>query len=256
MTVLLSILGIIGRVLLWIAAGILCLLALGVLLLCVPVYVRAEYGTELGLTVRYGLIPIRILPLRGRKERAAEETGQKKPARNKKQAKPPREKKARPPLKQTLAKYGIPEHLPDTLHELLLALLELGRLGNDIRRSLTICRLRIVLVCGGSDAAQAAIHYGQAWPLLTGLEQALGLVLRLKHFEGTPVLDYSAPEQIWRGEIVVRFFPVRITAAAVWRGLRIFGGYRRVKKLGQSGGTEQPVQQAEKGVTVHEQSGT
>lgn len=250
MTVLLGVLGVIGRVLLGVLAGVGCLLALVVLLLCVPVYVRVQYGPELGLTVRYGLIPIRLLPAREREKPEKES----KPARRKKKPAQLKEKKSKPPLRQTLAKYGIPEHLPETLHELLLALLELGRLGNDVRRSLTICRLEVEVVCGGSDAAQAAIHYGQAWPMLLGLEQALGQVVRLKRFEGAPVLDYSAPEQVWRGRIVVRFVPLRITAAAIRRGLRVFGGYRRVIKLGQSG--EQPAQQAEKGVTVHEQSGT
>lgn len=218
---MMAVLTTIGWVLLWILIGILGLLLLIVLLLCVPVYLRAQYDAQTRLWVRYGLISIPILPAKPKKTNKKK----KKPEKEKKQEKPPKK-----PLKETLAEYGIPDHLPETMAELLKMLTHTGRMLNGLRRSLYVSRLHVELVCGGADAAQAAINYGRAWPILVGIEQALRVVVRMRTFNGTPVLDYAAERQTLRGEAVLRVLPIRLAVIVIYRGLRVYGGYRTIKR--------------------------
>ncbi len=257
---MMGVLSVIGWVLLWILLGILGLLLLIVLLLCVPVWLIVDYGDETRMKLRYGLIPITLMP------RPEKEPKPDKKDKKKKEKKPKGHKKEKPPkpkksLPETLRSFGIPDHLPETMDELVKALVQVGRLGNGIRKSLTICRLEISVVCGGEDAAQAAINYGRAWPILSGVEQVLGRVLRLKKFRGQPLLDYTAGQQQWRGSAKLRVVPMRIVACAVHRGVRILLGYRRIRKYGRQDLKAYQQRSAsgvnqQKGVKVHEQSGT
>lgn len=252
---MMTVLTVIGWVLLWILIGIVGLLALIALLLCVPVHLLAEFGDSTRLRVRYG--PVRITLMPGTPKPKKEKKPKKKQTKKEKQSKKAdqsKEEKPKKALKETLADFGIPDHLPDTMAELVQMLIHVGRLGNGVRHSFTICYLRLTVVCGGSDAAEAAINYGRAWPMLLGVEQLLGKVLRMKEFAGAPVLDYHCDKQQWKGEADIQCVVIRIVAVAVYRALRIFGGYRRIRKIGKRGRNK--TRQSKKGVTVHEQSGT
>lgn len=234
----------------WALTGILILvaglLALVVLLLCIPVHLSADYHETVRLRLWYGFIPIRLLPRNKAKK------SEKKSEKKSKRSKEPAGNASSKSFKKRLSSYGGLTHLPETMPELFGALSECGRLLNGFRRRVTICRLQLELICGGTDAAQAAIHYGQAWPMLLAMEQALGAVLHLKQFEGTPVLDYSAPELRLQGRILLRVMPIRLVAIALWRALKILRHYSRIKNYGK---TEEPIQ-SKKGVSAHEQSGT
>ena len=59
---MMTVLSVLGWLLLGIVLLPFALLALIALLLCVPVWVCAEFDAETRLTVQYGFIPIRILP--------------------------------------------------------------------------------------------------------------------------------------------------------------------------------------------------
>ena len=222
------------RILLWLLAVLGGLLGLVVLLLCVPVHFLAEYGPRTRLRLRYGFVTVTLLP---GKEKPGKEKPKKKPA----------ESKPKTPLKVRLAELGIPERLPETMDELLLHMLtELVRLADGLRRSLTLHRLRLELRCGGADAAQAAINYGRAWPLLLGVEAALRRVVRLRRFEGVPVLDYAAGKQSFAGSADLSLLPIRAAAACAVHGLRILAGYLRLRKQNRA-----PARK--KGVTDNEQ---
>ena len=245
MSVLLTVLTVIGWIFLGITGLIAGVFALAALLLSVPVHLTADYSGEMRLKFWYGFIPIQILPSKPKKD--------KPPKKLKKEKRESAETKPKKSLHEILAPYGGLEHFPQTMPQLLEALLEVGKMLNSFRRAPTICYLRVVIVCGGSDAAQAAINYGRAWPILIGIETALRKSLRLKKFEGNAVLDYTAYQQIFQGAVKLRLWPIRLAGVAVFRGLRVLRRYLRIKKYGKQ---HQPVHQSEKGVTVHEQSST
>ncbi len=246
---MMMVLSVLGWILLWILIVIVGLLVLIALLLSVPVYLLADYGEETRLTVRYGLIPIHLLP-RKMKKKAKKEKKQKEKKPKPSDAEKPKVKKS---LQEILGPYGGLDHLPDTMPELLGALMEVGRMLNGFRGSLTVCYLRVVIICGGGDAARAAINYGRAWPILTAIESALGKVLRLKKFEGEAVLDYAAPAQKFQGAAVLRLTPIRLVGVATYRALKVLRRYFRIRKYGKP---YRQANQTKKGVNVHEQPGT
>ena len=169
----------------------------------------------------------------------------------------PAQPKPKKTLEQILGPYGGLDHLPETMPELLGVLLEVGRMLNGFRGSLTICYLRVVIVCGGDDAAQAAINYGRAWPILIAIEQALGKVLRLKKFEGDAVLDYGEPKQKFLGAATLRIVPMRLVAVAVFRALKMLRRYFRIRSYGKEyRKANKQMNKTKKGVTIHEQSGS
>ena len=227
---MMTVLSVVGWILLWILIVIFGLLALIVLLLSVPVWVMADYGDETRLTVRYGLIPIRILPSKPKDPAKQKEKKPKQPKPKPEKSDEPKPKKT---LEEILGPYGGLDHLPETMPELLGALLEVGKMLNGFRNSLTICYLRVVIVCGGDDAAQAAINYGRAWPILIAIEQALGKVLRLKKFEGDAQLDYAESKQKFLGTAKLRIVPMRLVGVAVHRALKMLRRYFRIRKYGK-----------------------
>lgn len=247
-----AVLSAVGWVLLWILIVLLGLLAVIVLLLCIPVHIMASYGDGMRLRIRYGVIPIQILPL---KRMRPEKSKEKPKKEKKKKATTPAKEKPKKALKETLAAYGIPHNLPDTMSELLKMLLQVGKMGNGLRRSLTICYLRVEMICGGADAAQAAINYGRAWPVLVSIERALGAVFRLRRYEAAPVLDYASDRQTLRGEVDLRIAPIRAAAVMTHRGVRILAGYLRIRRK-NGGKKSKQIKNQSKGVTTHEQSGS
>ncbi len=153
---------------LWIAAGILAVLAL---LACLPVAVELRFQKELFVTVR--LAGVKVFSIDPKK--------QKKPQKESKE-KPPKQEKDKPEkpkfFKELKDHYGFSGAV-SRLFELARAILLKFK---KLLRHLTFDKLELALAVAGDDAAETAIRYGQVcaavYPFLELLNTASNVTLK------------------------------------------------------------------------------
>ncbi len=144
---------------LWVALGIAAVLAA---LLALPVVCTGEYGGSLTLWLRYGPVKIRLCPPPEKKKK----NRKKRPLGRAPAAPPKPPGRKEPEWKALLRRLYRREGLPG-----LFALLEdacawAAAAGERLLRCLRLRELWIDVGTGGADAAEAALHYGQACAVL------------------------------------------------------------------------------------------
>ena len=141
----------------WIITGAVLLLFL--LILISPVVIAVDYGEELFVNVSYfGFTVFQIPRIKRKSPKKRKKTSRKKSGKDKAD-----KKKAK---KDAADKKDKKEKEKPTLDELLeLVRLALDSVGKPLRRILKrteFSHLNLNIVCGGDDAARAAINYGAA----------------------------------------------------------------------------------------------
>ena len=165
----------------------------------VRVGLRGEY-TVSGLKVwaRLGVLKLRLLPWR-----------KKKPAREKKPLPKPIQKETEKPK-------TLPGGALDYARELLPLALEAA---GQFRRKLQVDELRLRLVAGSSDPADAALHYGQAWAAVGALMPALDRLFVIKKRDICPILDYNREQMSVDAHLILTITIGRALALGLKAGL-------------------------------------
>ena len=184
---------------------VLVILAVLVLIGCIPVGVDARYGAAgVFLAAKLGPFRLQLLPQKPKKKK-------KKPAKQPPAVKPaekkPAEKKQNP-----LLSGGV-----DGLLQLLT--LALDTLG-DLRRKLRVNALMLhVTVPGGDDPAKAAMSYGRAWAAIGALTPALERLFVIKKRDIRPELDYNETKMKADAHLVTTITIGRSLALALRAGV-------------------------------------
>lgn len=157
---------------------LLVILAVLVLIGCIPVGVDARYGADgVFLAAKIGPFRLQLLPQKPKKKK-------KKPAKKQQPAAKPAGKKPAEKKKNPLLSGGA-----DGLMQLLT--LALDTLG-DLRRKLRVNELTLhVTVPCSDDPAKAAMNYGRAWAAIGALTPAMERLFVIKKRDIRPELDYN-----------------------------------------------------------------
>ena len=164
---------------------VLVILAVLVLIGCIPVGVDAAYGEGgMLLSAKIGFFRLQILPAKPTKPKKPKKPKQQKPAASPAPSAAPDTPAAEAAPQKKLA---LPGGLNGILRLVNLALSTLG----DLRRKLRVEELTLHVTFAGDDPADAALHYGQAWAAVGALMPALDRLFVIKKRDICPILDYN-----------------------------------------------------------------
>ena len=191
---------------------VLVILAVLVLIGCIPVGVDAAYG-EGGvlLSAKIGLFRLQILPAKPKKTKKPKKPKQQKPAASSAPSAAP-DAPAEPAAKKKLA---LPGGLNGILRLVNLALSTLG----DLRRKLRVEELTLHVTFAGDDPADAALHYGQAWAAVGALMPALDRLFVIKKRDIFPILDYNREQMSVDAHLILTITIGRALALGLKAGL-------------------------------------
>lgn len=189
---------------------VLVILAVLVLIGCIPVGVDAAYGEgSVLLSAKIGFFRLQILPAKPKKPK---KTKQEKPAVSPAPSAAPDAPTAETAPKKKLA-------LPGGLNGILrLANLALSTLG-DLRRKLRVEELTLHVTFAGDDPADAALHYGQAWAAVGALMPALDRLFVIKKRDICPILDYNREQMSVDAHLILTITIGRALALGLKAGL-------------------------------------
>ena len=191
---------------------VLVILAVLVLIGCIPVGVDAAYG-EGGVlfSAKIGFFRLQILPAKPQKPKKPKKPKQQKPAASSAPSAAP-DAPAEPAAKKKLA---LPGGLNDILRLVNLALSTLG----DLRRKLRVEELTLHVTFAGDDPADAALHYGQAWAAVGALMPALDRLFVIKKRDICPILDYNREQMSVDAHLILTITIGRALALGLKAGL-------------------------------------
>lgn len=191
---------------------VLVILAVLVLIGCIPVGVDAAYG-EGGvlLSAKIGFFRLQILPAKPKKPKKPKKLKQQKPAASSAPSAAP-DAPAEPAAKKKLA---LPGGLNGILRLVNLALSTLG----DLRRKLRVEELTLHVTFAGDDPADAALHYGQAWAAVGALMPALDRLFVIKKRDICPILDYNREQMSVDAHLILTISIGRALALGLKAGL-------------------------------------
>lgn len=191
---------------------VLVILAVLVLIGCIPVGVDAAYG-EGGvlLSAKIGFFRLQILPAKPQKPKKPKKPKQQKPAASSAPSAAP-DAPAEPAAKKKLA---LPGGLNGILRLVNLALSTLG----DLRRKLRVEELTLHVTFAGDDPADAALHYGQAWAAVGALMPALDRLFVIKKRDICPILDYNREQMSVDAHLILTITIGRALALGLKAGL-------------------------------------
>ncbi len=182
----------------WIIAGIIFIIIL--VLLLGKVQVIADYSEDFILKIKYMFFPVLTLPST-------------KPKKEKKPKKPkePKEEKAEDE-KEKKPKKKISLTLDDILALVKMALNSIGKPLRKILKRVEISHLSLDIVCGGEDAAKAAITYGAVNMAIGNLLGWFDTIFTLKPVDKLEVnVDFESEETT-----ADAYVEVKLTVAAVF----------------------------------------
>ena len=187
---------------------LLVILAVLVLIGCIPVGVDARYSADgVFLTAKLGPFRLQLLPQKPKKKPKKRKPQQKQPEKTPAKA-GPQEKKPNPLLSGGM----------DGLMQLLdLAFDTLG----DLRRKLRVNELALyVLIGGADDPAKAAMGYGRAWAAIGAITPSLERLFVIKKRDIRPALDYTISNTQIDAHLVTTITIGRSLALALRAGIR------------------------------------
>lgn len=187
---------------------LLVILAVLVLIGCIPVGVDARYNADgVFLAAKLGPFRLQLLPQKPKKKPKKRKQQQKQPEKAPASSEP-QEKKSNP-----LISGGV-----DGMLQLLdLAFDTLG----DLRRKLRVNELTLhVLIGGAEDPAKAAMGYGRAWAAIGAITPSLERLFVIKKRDIRPALDYTISNTQVDAHLVTTITIGRSLALAVHAGIR------------------------------------
>ena len=187
---------------------LLVILAVLVLIGCIPVGVDARYNADgVFLAAKLGPFRLQLLPQKPKKKPKKRKQQQKQPEKASASSEP-QEKKSNP-----LLSGGV-----DGMLQLLdLAFDTLG----DLRRKLRVNELTLhVLIGGAEDPAKAAMGYGRAWAAIGAITPSLERLFVIKKRDIRPALDYTISNTQVDAHLVTTITIGRSLALAVHAGIR------------------------------------
>lgn len=187
---------------------LLVILAVLVLIGCIPVGVDARYNADgVFLAAKLGPFRLQLLPQKPKKKPKKRKQQQKQPEKEPASSEP-QEKKSNP-----LLSGGV-----DGMLQLLdLAFDTLG----DLRRKLRVNELTLhVLIGGAEDPAKAAMGYGRAWAAIGAITPSLERLFVIKKRDIRPALDYTISNTQVDAHLVTTITIGRSLALAVHAGIR------------------------------------
>ena len=192
---------------------VLVILAVLVLIGCIPVGVDAAYG-EGGvlLSAKIGFFRLQILPAKPQKPKKPKKPKQQKPAASPAPSAAPDTPAAEAAPQKKLA---LPGGLNGILRLVNLALSTLG----DLRRKLRVEELTLHVTFAGDDPADAALHYGQAWAAVGALIPALDRLFVIKKRDICPILDYNREQMSVDAHLILTITIGRALALGLKAGL-------------------------------------
>ena len=207
---------------------VLVILAVLVLIGCIPVGVDAAYG-EGGvlLSAKIGFFRLQILPAKPKKPKKpkkAKKSKQQKPAASPAPSAAPDTPAAEAAPQKKLA---LPGGLNGILRLVNLALSTLG----DLRRKLRVEELTLHVCIGGSDdPAAAAMRYGRAWAAIGAITPALDRLFVIKKRDIQPALDYNETSMKVDARLITTITIGRSLALALHAGVRFLKILNQRKK--------------------------
>lgn len=193
---------------------VLVILAVLVLIGCIPVGVDAAYG-EGGvlLSAKISFFRLQILPAKPKKSKKPKKP---KKSRQQKQAAAPSAAPDAPAAEAApQKKLALPGGLRGILRLVNLALSTLG----DLRRKLRVEELTLHVTFAGDDPADAALHYGQAWAAVGALMPALDRLFVIKKRDIFPILDYNREQMSVDAHLILTITIGRALALGLKAGL-------------------------------------
>ena len=198
------------------------LLIFGVLFLigCIPVGVWLRYQDEtLTLKAKIGFLKLQLLP-----------KDEKQPKKAKKTKKP---KKEKPQNKKLEAKSGKKQPLlPKGVGTIFDLLRLLGDTLGNLRRKIRIEELRLHLIFGGDDPADAAMSYGRGWAIIGAMNPYLERLFVIKKRDIQPFLDYNTDKMKIDAQLTLTITIWRVLALALRAGV----GFLKIMNARKKGG--------------------
>ena len=196
----------------WAVYILLGLLALILVLLFMPVWVRVTYRGELCVRVRVLGIPLTVLPPPEKPDKPdkASEKKDKKPAEEKEKS-PSRGKELLSEISRSFREDGVQATL-----EYLQALAALaGRAAGRALRSITVDCLRMDMLIATGDAADTARRYGQVCGVLYPALAAVSGPVRIRRRRLRVEPNFLAEKSAVQLEIRLHIWVFRLVGAAI-----------------------------------------
>lgn len=191
----------------WLIAGGILLFIL--ILLSIPVVVWFDYGETLRLRVRYLFFTVYQIPAKPKKRRkkktkkkkkaakAAEQEADKPQAEQAEQTTAPAQKDEK---KRGKAKSKEKDPKKPTLSEIFelvkVAVESLSKPLKKLCRRINICDFDLHMICGGDDAAKAALNFGRMNLLVTNALGWLGSFFTLRRQQIDINVDFQSEETV------------------------------------------------------------
>lgn len=216
-----AVLAVIGQVLLWILAAIGALLALVLLLLCLPIYLRFSYRQEqTELTVRVCGIALHLLPPKPKKEK------KKKPRRTKKEPTGEKKENIFARMHRQWKQDGVKALISTYLYLAKLAVRTVGKL----LRAPIIDRLRVRLSVTGSEPDQTAVQYGKMCALLYPAQAVLESKMRFRDAQVQVIPDFIGSKMQAEVDLKAHIYPIRAVGIALWALIKFITGTTKTNK--------------------------
>ncbi len=196
----------------WLIAGGILLFIL--ILLSIPVVAWFDYGETLRLRVRYLCFTLYQIPAKPKKRRKKKKSRKKKKAAAKvseQKTDQPQAGQAEPPVKSTAppakdekkrgkAKSKEKDPKKPTLSEIFelvkVAVESLSKPLKKLCRRIKICDFDLHMICGGDDAAKAALNFGRMNLLVTNALGWLGSFFTLRRPHIDINVDFQSEETV------------------------------------------------------------
>lgn len=194
-----GVLAAIGQGLLWLLAGVGALLALVLLLLCLPVFFSFTYdGEQPRARIRVCGIPKTLLPARDKPEKKKKKKATEKPEE---------------PKESRLARLT-KEWKQDGLGSLLSAYTELARLAvgtlGKLLRVPILRRVQVHVTVAKEDPDQTALLYGKVCGVLYPARTVLQYAMRIRRAQVAVQPDFLAEQSRATAQVYGHFYPYRL----------------------------------------------
>ncbi len=193
--------------------SLLSVLAVIVLLLVLPAFVRVQYREELAVRVFVFGVPVYRYSPQAKKPKAKKKTDK------------PSKSKEKPSFFRDLSKKLKTDGVGAVVSEVRNLASIVHGAARRVCRAVTVDRLRLALVVASEDAAATAQNTGRVCAILYPSLTTIQSVVRIRHREVTVTPDYLAEKGSVTADVTLHAVPIRL----LWAALCTFTAYTRLK---------------------------
>lgn len=213
----------------WVIIGIILLVIILLLCISLRICIRWQGGSDFGVVLWVWFIPIKIFPMKEKKEKKAKATPTDKESSKEEETDQKKEKKKSNPLE----KWDV---IKDLLRSVKKPLLHL-------KNHITIDHVKLYALVGAADAKETALSYAKHWILFTDSVGVLSEFVYIKQPDIAVKPDYLCEQSCYDLSLRIKIKPIFILSAALQIAFSFLKQYINMKNAHptppkSSGGTD------------------